>query len=521
MAVLSLVATLWGVLPVAATSSQIEVPQIDVVGGSEVDPAGTYPFVVPLLRTSGLPDVWGAQFCGGSLVRLDVVLTAAHCVSLSTSNEPDEVAVAVGRHDLRNDEEGEIIGVLEIIVHPDFNPRTLAHDLALLRLERDAVLGSIVALAGADDADRSPPGVTSVVLGWGSTLGLPPGTPTYPDALREVDLPIVSDPDCTDAYGGLFFGDSMVCAGPDGGGVDSCSGDSGGPLVVVDELGAVQIGIVSWGIGCAQQGFPGVYTEVAAHQRWLIDELGLGWPSCEGEGVTILGTDGADTLVGTADRDVIHGLGGGDTITGLGGDDLICAGNGDDDVDGGPGDDRLLGGQGTDTIIGGDGADSIETGPGGGLVDAGSGADEVRGGTGVDSIMGGPGDNRLFGEGGSDALDGGLGHDELFGGTGIDSLFGGAGMDRLAGGGGGDLLDGGRSDDAIFGGAGDDIMRGRHGVDRMNGGPGDDRMLGNTDDDRMLGSSGDDRLRGGPGFDVLHGGTGTDICLTGERVDCD
>jgi len=81
----------------------------------------------------------------------------------------------------------------------------------------------------------------------------------------KVDVPVVSDDDCRDAYGQNDIADSMICAGLDQAGKDSCQGDSGGPFM----CGSGLDGIVSWGYGCAQAGFPGVYTQTSYFRHWL------------------------------------------------------------------------------------------------------------------------------------------------------------------------------------------------------------------------------------------------------------
>jgi trypsin len=63
----------------------------------------------------------------------------------------------------------------------------------------------------------------------------------------------------------------MICAGVPGGGKDACQGDSGGPLVVDGQL----VGIVSWGVGCAEADFPGVYSNVATLRRFVTEETGV------------------------------------------------------------------------------------------------------------------------------------------------------------------------------------------------------------------------------------------------------
>merc|ERR1712071_349534 len=75
---------------------------------------------------------------------------------------------------------------------------------------------------------------------------------------------LVSDDHCRDSYGQDDIADSMICAGLDEGGKDSCQGDSGGPFMCGSELS----GVVSWGYGCAEAGFPGVYTQTSYFISW-------------------------------------------------------------------------------------------------------------------------------------------------------------------------------------------------------------------------------------------------------------
>ena len=81
----------------------------------------------------------------------------------------------------------------------------------------------------------------------------------------QVDVPVVSDDDCRDSYGQNDIADSMICAGLDEGGKDSCQGDSGGPFMCGNELS----GVVSWGYGCAEAGYPGVYTQTSYFVDWV------------------------------------------------------------------------------------------------------------------------------------------------------------------------------------------------------------------------------------------------------------
>ena len=89
-----------------------------------------------------------------------------------------------------------------------------------------------------------------------------------------VSVPIVTQKSCSRNYGSDLT-DNMFCAGYEEGGKDSCQGDSGGPLVVPDSLGGwKQAGIVSWGTGCAQAGYYGVYTKLSNYTSWLQTNLG-------------------------------------------------------------------------------------------------------------------------------------------------------------------------------------------------------------------------------------------------------
>lgn len=119
------------------------------------------------------------------------------------------------------------------------------------------------------------------VIGFGDTN--PSNSISTPsNSLRKVDLQYVTADSCNRDYGGGFsswFGGGnrieagMMCAVNEG--KDSCGGDSGGPLFLegsstsADEL----VGIVSWGISCADEDYPGVYTRVSYYYDWIVDTM--------------------------------------------------------------------------------------------------------------------------------------------------------------------------------------------------------------------------------------------------------
>ncbi|GFT87403.1 plasma kallikrein [Nephila pilipes] len=162
------------------------------------------------------------------------------------------------------------------------NPlKSLKNDIALLRLttpidieNSDGFING-VCLPSKDIADNITG--TGTVTGWGTTSQ----GGSLSETLKAVDVPILSDEKCKEVYKENYES-TMLCAGYEGGGKDSCQGDSGGPFVQRSSNGiSTLIGIVSWGYGCAQPNYPGVYTETAHYIDWIfrtMKTLGGGLP---------------------------------------------------------------------------------------------------------------------------------------------------------------------------------------------------------------------------------------------------
>ena len=104
------------------------------------------------------------------------------------------------------------------------------------------------------------PGIT----GWGNTEGT-----TNSTQLQVVEVPITTQSN----YGSNQIDADMIMAGFPDGGYDSCQGDSGGPMVVLAADGQtyLQSGVVSWGNGCADPGYPGVYSRVSYFIDWICE----------------------------------------------------------------------------------------------------------------------------------------------------------------------------------------------------------------------------------------------------------
>ncbi|MCH7801533.1 MAG: serine protease, partial [Chloroflexi bacterium] len=252
-------------------------PQIvstKIVGGS-IAQVGAWPWQVALLSDGSTPE--SGQFCGGSLITDEWVVTAAHCMfdTSGALKQPSEIDVQAGIHALSSNA-GQRRDVSSIVVHPSYNPTTFDNDIALVKLSSpvtlDSTVSTIVPLT-PEDGSLANPGVTATVTGWGTTSsgGL------FSDDLRQVEVPIVSTSDCNSSasYNGAITA-NMLCAGSiEDGGIDSCQGDSGGPLVVPDGAGWRLAGVVSWGTGCALPQKPGVYTRVSEMRDFISQNTGV------------------------------------------------------------------------------------------------------------------------------------------------------------------------------------------------------------------------------------------------------
>jgi secreted trypsin-like serine protease/subtilisin-like proprotein convertase family protein len=250
-----------------------------IVGGREAEP-GEWPWQVALINAGGHP--YDDQYCGGSLISADWVVTAAHCAE---GEEADDIQVLAGIHNLVAADPGFVrLDVAEIIIHPDYGvANQYDSDIALLRLATPAPLRSpsgaalpIAKVALVTENVGALVGVQATVTGWGNRQ---PGGGDYPAALHEVEVPIIANADCRAAYGDSIT-NTMVCAGLPEGGKDSCQGDSGGPLVVFSSARSrwELAGVVSWGHGCALPGVPGVYARVSTFAHWIGEETGVGEP---------------------------------------------------------------------------------------------------------------------------------------------------------------------------------------------------------------------------------------------------
>ncbi|CAG9822463.1 unnamed protein product [Phaedon cochleariae] len=264
-----------------------------IIGGTEAQ-LGEFPWMARLEHKTRR----GAKSlgCSGFLVHAKYVLTAAHCVDEGFVRARGPLfAVILGEHDSESKidcdvgnrscaDPPQISRVAKVIVHPGYDSQAVAHynDIALVHLNKGARWTEYVQpICLLTDSSKVVP-QKYFLSGWGKTSEDVPMSPVK----MKIDIPAADKSSCSERYFsllGIDLAPTQICAGgePDR---DSCNGDSGGPLMlpVTDrEAGAGRgssttwyaAGIVSFGIGCGVEGWPGVYTNVVEFVPWIEEEM--------------------------------------------------------------------------------------------------------------------------------------------------------------------------------------------------------------------------------------------------------
>ncbi|WP_161962424.1 trypsin-like serine protease [Nocardioides speluncae] len=240
-------------------------PVQQVKGGTDTTHA-EHPYTVVITRPgSSHPQ---KVSCGGSLVRPNKVVTAAHCMDPTYGAIADK-EVIWGRTDLRTTE-GQVAKISSYWKHPDYEWGGLdGDDVAVLTLDRNiGTRESLITIA--TDTATNAPGTDTTLSTYGFTG--PSGSNSFTSIIQKATLPVIEDSKCTE-LGWQFTATKQLCIGPtknDELGV--CPGDSGAPLVVSTAAGRRQVGLIESGdSNCAG---PQIASELTTYAALIEEQLG-------------------------------------------------------------------------------------------------------------------------------------------------------------------------------------------------------------------------------------------------------
>jgi len=247
--------------PAPAPAPLYSAPALPYIVNGQEARRHEYPFMAALMNLQ-------RQFCGGSLIDDNHILTAAHCVAHMSKYDVQNLRVRLGDHNIKDGSyDGTTVEkrVKRVIRHKGFSSSTLWNDVAILTLEDDVKYNDHIQPICLAEGSQKYVDNRVTVAGWGT---LSEGG-SQPSNLMKVEVNVWTNDRCKKSYGSSAPGgitSHMLCASDYK--RDSCSGDSGGPLFHCKGQ-CEQIGIVSWGIGCAKAKYPGVYTRVTEMMPWI------------------------------------------------------------------------------------------------------------------------------------------------------------------------------------------------------------------------------------------------------------
>ncbi|KAI1286062.1 Serine proteinase stubble [Halotydeus destructor] len=235
-----------------------------VIGGQQALSNTQWPWMAVLFRTSSFGSPM--QRCGAFLISELHVITAAHCVN---HLEITEIKLLIGSDDVE-DTRFALRNISSLKVHENYSYSDKTNDIALIRLSEPVEFAAnVLPICLPQNLDQLA-NLTATVMGWGKVNE----TDLTSRHLKYTNMTILSNERCVEEFekGGRTetIGHEFLCARHGAGNeTDACIGDSGGPLVVKDGDQFAVVGIVSWGVGCANAPFPGVYTNITTYLHWI------------------------------------------------------------------------------------------------------------------------------------------------------------------------------------------------------------------------------------------------------------
>ncbi|XP_064612183.1 uncharacterized protein LOC135476179 isoform X2 [Liolophura sinensis] len=234
--------------------------------GGTLARAGEVPWQVSVRRD-------GQHICGGTVLSVDWIMTAAHCVDMIQLS-PFRITVLVGSSFISGGSKfSQILQASELLIHPTYR-YAKSGDVALIRLLKPIIFSDFVLPICLPVQSNATSWKNCYIAGWGATERTSDGEYKMPSAeLLKADVKVWPRGDCDAAYPGRIS-PHMFCAGHRHGKMDSCKGDSGGALICRGESDTWQAeGVISWGGQCGQPGQPGVYTKLRHYVTWIRDVI--------------------------------------------------------------------------------------------------------------------------------------------------------------------------------------------------------------------------------------------------------
>nr|XP_026485598.1 transmembrane protease serine 9-like [Vanessa tameamea] len=232
-----------------------EIISVRIVGGRRAEPH-SFPWTVAIMKIDKL-------HCGGAVITDRHILTAGHCFKW---DDVKLLTVLMGLDNLEHLEDVEKRSILKTVIHKDFTTTAVRdeNDIAIATINKPVKFSKIIIPICLPDSGQDFSDRVGTVVGWGR-LGVDKSSSKV---LMKASLRILNDEDCMNSKLSTHLKPTMMCAFSKG--KDGCQGDSGGPLIVFEGDGRyVQAGVVSWGIGCADPRYPGVYTKVSNYIDWI------------------------------------------------------------------------------------------------------------------------------------------------------------------------------------------------------------------------------------------------------------
>ncbi|CAG9858888.1 unnamed protein product [Phyllotreta striolata] len=239
-----------------ARNANLLASRLTIINGKTAAPH-QFPYQVGIYVTT--PNY--IDFCGGSLISSNYVLTAAHCLESATN-----VKLIFGAQNITDPSESTQVQLKSesFVVHEGWNPKTYSNDIALIKLPTPVKETNAIKIVSLARGERTYSHEQGAVAGWGISRRNQKGVTPI---LQYITPYILSNRDCKniDQNYAAVITDLLLCISPGYSKLSTCQGDSGGPLAV----NGIQVGLVSFGATDCLSGKPSVFTRINKYESWI------------------------------------------------------------------------------------------------------------------------------------------------------------------------------------------------------------------------------------------------------------